>query len=67
MGRPITLPEPWAALAHALGGVGQLAAALGVTRRTVHRWATGASKASVLQQRDVRDRLRRRDLPSPWG
>lgn len=66
MSRPTTLPEPWDALAHALGGVAELAEALGVTTRTVHRWADGEREPSSLQKRDVRDRLRRRGLKAPW-
>lgn len=66
MGRPITLVEPWAALARALGGVGHLASALGVTTRTVRRWAAGDTSPSELQRRDVRARLKRRGLSSPW-
>jgi predicted transcriptional regulator len=63
----MTLLEPWASLALALGGVGPLAEALGVTTRTLRRWAAGETTASVLQQRDVRERLRRRGLASPWA
>lgn len=66
MTRPTTLPEPWADLAHALGSVAELADACGVTARTVHRWADGEREPSVLQKRDVRERLRRRGLRAPW-
>lgn len=42
MARPITLPDPFRALAEKVGGVARLAMVLGVTPRTIHRWATGA-------------------------
>jgi transcriptional regulator with XRE-family HTH domain len=61
-----TLTGHWLALAEALGGVAALAKALGVTRRTVGRWAAGERTPSVLQRRDVAERLRRRGLVSPW-
>ena len=41
MPRPSTLPAPWGDLAAAHGGVGKLAAALGVAPSTIHRWAHG--------------------------
>ncbi|WP_306590621.1 NUDIX domain-containing protein [Geothrix sp. 21YS21S-4] len=40
MGRPITLPGPIGALAKKVGGVGALADELGISPRTVRRWAT---------------------------
>ena len=40
-GRPNTLREPYRSLAEAFGGVGKLALALGVNRRTIHSWSTG--------------------------
>lgn len=66
MSRVISLPEPWATLARALGGVGALAEALDVEPRTVHRWATGARVPDELRKRDVRARLKRRGLEPPW-
>lgn len=42
-GRPITLPGPIGGLAKALGGVGTLAEEVGVTPRTIRRWANGAT------------------------
>lgn len=42
-GRPITLPGPIGALAKKVGGVGALAEELGVTPRTVRRWASGST------------------------
>jgi len=39
MPRPTTLPAPWLSLARKLGGVGALAVAMGVTPRTINRWA----------------------------
>lgn len=43
VGRPITLPGPIGVLAKKVGGVGFLAEELGVTARTVRRWATGGT------------------------
>lgn len=40
-GRPITLRKPWGDLACAVGGVGALAKALGVSDRTIQRWSSG--------------------------
>jgi 8-oxo-dGTP pyrophosphatase MutT (NUDIX family) len=40
-GRPITIPGPLGALAKKVGGIGLLAEELGVSTRTVRRWATG--------------------------
>jgi hypothetical protein len=41
IGRPIALPGPLGDLAHKLGGVGPLAEEVGVSARTVRRWAHG--------------------------
>ena len=41
MSRKITLPEPFRSLAAKLGSVQALADALGVTTRTLNRWAKG--------------------------
>ena len=65
MSRATTLPEPWATLAHALGGVAALADACGVTTRTLARWATGELRPTALRLADVRARLRRRGLALP--
>lgn len=43
-GRETAARGPWLALVTAAGGVGQLAARLGVAGRSVHRWATGATR-----------------------
>jgi hypothetical protein len=40
-GRSPELPGQWGALARAVGSVGELAAAVGVTRRAVQYWARG--------------------------
>lgn len=41
MPRPSTLPEPWRSLATRLGGVSELAKALGTVPRTINDWAMG--------------------------
>jgi len=49
-GRPTTLPPPWAAFAAAAGGVGKLAATLGVSRRTIDRWGAGTIPNRHVQE-----------------
>lgn len=61
MSRPITLPSPWRELAYAAGGVRQLADALGVEPRTVHRWAHGKRKPGGSAQK-ILEQLTK-DLP----
>ena len=39
MPRPTTLPAPWDRLAEILGGVAQVADALGTVPRTINQWA----------------------------
>lgn len=39
MGRPIALPGPLGDLAHRVGGVASLAEEVGVSTRTIRRWA----------------------------
>jgi transcriptional regulator with XRE-family HTH domain len=52
-GRPPTLPALWSKLAEAAGSVELLAQELGVSRRTVHRWAHGERTPSLLEQRAI--------------
>ena len=40
-GRPIALNDPYGALARAMGGLGALAAGLGVSPRTIRDWSHG--------------------------
>ena len=50
MSRPTTLPGPWAQLAQAAGGVGELARLLGVSRRTIERWGGGVLPGTIVQE-----------------
>jgi hypothetical protein len=61
-----TLPAPWRELAAALGGVAQLAAACGVTTRTLGRWAAGEFVPGPIVQAHVRALARRRGIAEPW-
>jgi hypothetical protein len=65
-GRPTTLTGGWRELAAHVGGVGRLAALLGVSRRTIERWGGG-----VLPSPIVRDHVtafaRRRGIAIEWG
>jgi hypothetical protein len=47
MSRPTSLRGAWAKLAEAYGGVGKLAAALGVSKGTIWRWGTGGTIPST--------------------
>jgi len=65
--RPITLPEPWGALARAYGGRRALAAALKVDEKTVWRWATGENTPNDATRRLVDAMAKRRGVRAPWG
>ena len=67
IGRPTTLPEPWRALALALGGVSALAAACGVHRETIARWGAGGPRPGAVMVAHVNGLARRRKLEEPWG
>ena len=64
MGRPITMKYPFGDLARALGSVEQLADAVGVTRATINRWATGMSPPSEPARRLLNDLLTKHNLPT---
>ena len=66
MSRPTTLPGPWAQLAQAAGGVGELARLLGVSRRTVERWGTGVLPGAIVQEHVVAF-AKRRGVAIVWG
>ena len=65
--RPSTLPEPWATLAAACGGVGPLADALQVSGRTLHRWGLGMRPRSIAVRRRVEIVARRYGVSDPFG
>jgi len=60
-----TLTGPWAALAEACGGVGGLAARLGVHRDTVRRWGRG-DRPGRLVRLAVNALARRHRVTAPW-
>jgi hypothetical protein len=62
----MTLPEPWAALAHALGGVSALAEACGVQRLAIYRWAHGERVPGAIVKKHVNALAKRRGISVPW-
>jgi hypothetical protein len=64
--RPTTLPGPWAKLAQAAGGVGELARLLGVSRRTIERWGAGVLPGVIVQEHVVTF-AKRRGVAITWG
>ena len=66
-GAKTTLPEPWAALALALGSVESLAASLQVSRTTIWRWSQGAAPRSVAVRRRVEIVARRHGVADPFA
>ncbi len=66
MARETTLPEPWKALAAALGGVGKLAEELGVDTWTIGRWARGDFKPRPVIQKAVNALAKRRKVDAPF-
>jgi hypothetical protein len=65
MARPITLPEPFMAMALHVGTVRALADSLGTTPMTVWRWAHGVVPGEIVR-RAVNGWATRRGLPAPW-
>jgi hypothetical protein len=66
MARPISLPSPWLELAQAVGGVGKLAEACGVTTRALERWASGDRTPGSIVRDHVRALARRHKVAEPW-
>jgi len=67
MSRRSTLPQVWLDLAHAVGGVGELAKACGVDKKTVWRWGNGACMPGDITRRFIDSLARRRHLTPPWN
>lgn len=65
MSNPTTLPPVWAAMATAAGGVSALAAALGVSRVTVWKYAHGATRGHPIVRQSINAWARRRGLKEP--
>ena len=67
VGRPDTLPEPWASMALQAGSVAGLALALDTSTMTIWRWAHGEARPRYAMMRhSVNAWARRRNLPAPW-
>lgn len=66
MTRATTLTGPWLALAQHCGGVGPLAQELGVSARTVARWADGTRTPGAIVQHAVILFARRRGVELTW-
>lgn len=65
--RASTLPEPWATLAAASGGVAGLADAMQVSEKTLHRWGAGTRPRSVAVRRRVEIVARRYGVSDPFA
>jgi DNA-binding transcriptional regulator YdaS (Cro superfamily) len=65
MPRPTTLPAPWDRLAEILGGVAQVAEALGTTPRTVHQWAHGTRQPRGPARRLIEQVFREAGVEPP--
>lgn len=64
--RETTLPAPWREGAERAGGVGELAAALGVGRMTLWQWAAGRRQPHPIVRDAVDAWFRRRGLAAPF-
>ena len=67
MSPPLTIRGPWLALVQHAGSVSALAEAIGVTRRTLHRWIAGTSWPGPFTRAYVDNLAARHDLPTPFG
>jgi transcriptional regulator with XRE-family HTH domain len=66
LGRPLTYPEPWLTLAKQAGGATQLAFRLGVSRRTLERWAYGRTRPREMARRAVNAYAEHRGVEGPY-
>ena len=66
LGRPLTFPEPWLTLAKQAGGVAILAQRLGVSRRTLERWAHGTQIPREMARRIVNAYAENRGVEGPY-
>lgn len=64
--RATTLPPVWEAMADAAGGVGHLAAVLGIHRTALWKWAHGLRTPHPLIANGVNAWARRRGLREPF-
>lgn len=64
IGKPIEMPSPWGDLAEVLGSVA-MADALGVTLRTLNRWATGEMKPHALRVPAIRKLFAKHKIKPP--
>jgi len=64
--RVTKITGPLLALVERAGGVEALASELGVTRGTIHRWATGERVPALIVRRAINDWARRRGLEGPF-
>jgi hypothetical protein len=68
LSRATTLRGPWLEASEKAGGVVRLAGELGVTYRTLHRWANGVFEPPPIVRAHVEAWFRRRGLATPaWG
>jgi hypothetical protein len=61
------MPPPWSEAAAKVGGVAELAEALGIGTMTLYRWATGTHKPAKVTAEAVATWFKRRGLGDPWA
>ena len=61
------MPPPWDAAAEKMGGVAELAEALGIGTMTLFRWAKGTHRPSKIAMQAVAKWFKRRGLGDPWA
>lgn len=66
MSRESTMKGAWLELATAMGGVAELAKAIGCSPATLHRWAHGGTPPNRLTQEAVNEMARKRKIAPPF-
>jgi|HubBroStandDraft_6_1064221.scaffolds.fasta_scaffold925227_2 hypothetical protein len=66
MSKPSTLEGPWKQLATAMGGVAELAKAIGIGPATLYRWAHGGTPPNLFTQKAVNEMARKRKIKPPF-
>ena len=65
LGRPTKIVGNWRQFADELGGIAALGVYLDVGRKTIWRWATGATEPTYLEQLGINQMARARGCPVP--
>lgn len=66
LGQPTVAVGLWKEFADEVGGILALAALLRVHRRTLHRWVTGETEPTYLEQLGINAKARDRGAPVPY-